>query len=67
MATKPLALTMNHTEWATAVHAAFERERVRLARIAAENRLTAARRHWWTTPTELAEGAGGYARRCAAA
>jgi hypothetical protein len=55
MATKPHIFTPNHAEWAAAVHAAFERDRERLAILAAEDRLTASQHRWWATPTERAE------------
>ena len=67
MASQLPILTLNHAEWATFVHAALERERQRLTLLAAENRLTAAQSHWWTTPAELGEAAAHYAQLCAEA
>ena len=64
MATESLLLTLPHAEWAAFVHAAFERERKRQDRTAAENRLAAAEHSWWTTPTERAEAAAEYVRTC---
>jgi hypothetical protein len=60
MAAEPRDLTLTHAEWAAAVHAAFERERERQILLTAEDRLTAAERHWWATPSERAEAIARY-------